>query len=92
MSRTHVHTPYWVKTFAPEWRHHFREDHRHEHGPCDIDRFDPRAPWSATRCNIEWVSSGRNVHCGCGTCTGRDARRRGRRFGDAAGRVLTEPV
>lgn len=79
MSRTFVHLPYWVKTRAPEWRRHFTEDHRHETGPCDIDRFDPRAPWSSTRCHIDLALSDRNIHCGCPMCTGRHGRRTARR-------------
>ncbi len=89
MSRTFVHLPYWVKTRAPAWRHFYREDHRHDEGPCDLDRFDPRAPWSATRCHIEWIWAGRNIHCGCRMCTGRDSRAASRRAARAAARRFT---
>jgi hypothetical protein len=75
MSRTYVHMPYWVKTLSPHWRNYFREAHRHDGGPCDIDRFDPAAPWSATRCHIDLVSAGRNICCGCHMCTGHHGRR-----------------
>ncbi len=79
MSRTYVHEPYHVKVFAPMWRSHFREAHRHDEGPCDLDQFDPRAPWSATRCHIDLALLGRNIHCGCRMCTGQFSRRLSRR-------------
>ncbi len=70
MSRTYVHAPHWVKVRHPQWRAYFREAHRHDTGPCDLDRFDPRAMWSATSCHIDLAPGGRNICCGCRMCTG----------------------
>jgi hypothetical protein len=69
MSRTWVHQPYHVKAYSPQWRHAFRELHDHRFGPCDLSEHDPRF-WHSTRCRIDWVWIGRNIHCGCKTCTG----------------------
>lgn len=92
MSRTFVHLPHWVKTRAPEWRRYFTEDHRHGHGPCDLDRFDPRAPWSATRCHLDIALADRNFTCGCRLCTGHHERAAARRAVRAAGRRFARQV
>ncbi len=79
MSRTHVHVPHRVKQFHDVWRDHFTERHDHSTGPCDLDRYDPQAPWSTTSCHIDLVFRGRNICCGCRECTGHLPRRVERR-------------
>lgn len=71
MSRTDMHTPYWVKERDPGWAASFYPIHDHRYGPCDL------AQWQADRlydgyCQMQPVTGFR---CGCPICTQRQARR-----------------
>lgn len=79
MSRTDVHTPYWVKMRDPGWRANFQEHHDHRDGVCDLADFLAAAHWTRTRCRIELALVDGNVHCGCRLCTGQAGRKHGRR-------------
>ncbi len=77
MSRTDVHTPYWVKVRTPGAQ--LREHHDHRAGTCTLEQFlaDPDARWRG--CTAELVYTGRNEHCGCNLCTGQTGRKYTRR-------------
>jgi hypothetical protein len=80
MSRTDVHTPWFVKERCPSWRDHFAEHHDHSTGPCDLDRYLASGRvWVRTRCRLTWLNTDRNFGCGCRMCTGHDSRRAERR-------------
>lgn len=79
MSRTDVHMPYLAKAKDPAWRHAFREHHNHRDGICDLAEFIAADSWVQARCFIDFALIGRNIHCGCRECTGRDDRRVERR-------------
>ena len=76
MSRTDVHTPYWVKKLQPEWRPYFVEHHDHADRPCNFDVKNDN--WHKD-CFLTDLYLGRNIHCGCPLCTGSIWRRMGRR-------------
>lgn len=80
MSRTDVHSPYWVKLRDPAWAEHFVDEHRHEGRDCDLEEFlaDPHLTyWQG--CYRNFVSLGVNVWCGCRMCTNQFGRRHTRR-------------
>ncbi|HEY6019328.1 MAG TPA: hypothetical protein VIY48_05315 [Candidatus Paceibacterota bacterium] len=73
MSRTDVHTPYWVKKNDPAWRDFFIERHDHTRGECTLHLDSFRG------CYLGDSYRGKNIHCGCGMCTGQITRRLDRR-------------
>jgi len=81
MSRTDIHRPLHVIAQDPSMRNHFREDHRHDDGTCDLQEF--LDAWFAggrylrTRCSLQWCSAQRI--CACELCSMRDSRKRARR-------------
>lgn len=80
MSRTDVHTPYWVKTRSPAWREFFAEDHDHTTGDCDLAIYlAGRVTGSQTYCTMEFIACDGWVRCGCRLCTGQAGRKRARR-------------
>lgn len=75
MSRTDVHTPYWVRQRDPAWHECFVEEHDHSKGPCDLEIFLAAGnSYVRTRCYIEMRWTGRNLYCGCRMCTGHHER------------------
>jgi hypothetical protein len=68
-----------VKQRDPLWRHYFREVHRHDDGVCTLDRFLAATSRVRTSCYIDFAWRGRQIHCGCGSCTDQDGRRMRRR-------------
>lgn len=75
MSRTDVHTPYWVKKTHFEWRHYFAEFHHHDKHPCNFSIENEN--WQD--CVLSTINRGRNIHCGCNLCTDQHARKLNRR-------------
>jgi len=75
MSRTDVHTPFWVKKTHVEWRNFFVEVHHHDKHPCNFSIENEN--WGD--CLLGTVNRGRNIYCGCNLCTGQVARRLNRR-------------
>ncbi len=88
MSRTDVHAPYWVKLRDPAWSGHFVDEHRHDGRDCDLEEFltdSTLTYWQG--CYRNFVSRGRNVHCGCRMCTNQAGRRHSHRAARAAVRA-----
>lgn len=81
MSKTWVHQPWWVKQRDPRWRNHFRVDHSHEDGICDLAVFLAREEgyWVRNGCRIDIRWQGRQIHCGCRMCTDQKSRKLSRR-------------
>ena len=78
MSRTDVHRPMWVLERDPTIRHWFVEEHNHEKGPCDLDRFTFRDWRRGQRCYLNISGACPNL-CGCKLCTGWPTRWQERR-------------
>src|SRR5258707_311042 len=79
MSRTDVHTPYWVKLRDQAWRSNFTESHDHSTGVCDLEQFLASREWIRTNCRVDLALVDGNVHCGCRLCTGQAGRKQARR-------------
>ncbi len=73
MARTYVHEPWWVKERSPRWRAFFAEHHHHPHGrDCDLPAYLAQQGngYVRTRCYMIPAAAGRNIFCGCSTCSG----------------------
>jgi hypothetical protein len=84
MSRTDIHRPLQALWQDPSMRSHFREEHDHRDGVCDLQRFLERwltgDSWWPARggCSVRWYSLGQRI-CSCAMCSQRAARYRTRR-------------
>lgn len=64
----------------PLWRYHFTARHDHRGGPCDLARYLAAGDGTVrTRCSITPLYRGRNIWCGCWSCTGQRGRKAGNR-------------